>query len=220
VPADLTDRSFPVSLPHQDYAETWATILIADGLLKYPVVTSTTTPPMEDNVLRCPSGVLEMSAVTFNSKTVPASRLDSRGAMGVLHTSTRLRPNNHVFAWYGINACSSPSVRTPYSRLFIATNGRIEAGSRKTNEVRNPSEMVFLFDGLLGVNYLTNNANRINARHNKKKITNFAFVDGHAESLLTKDLPGGSSDQSSPATDFDVPNLVKFPYPKWRMDQR
>jgi prepilin-type N-terminal cleavage/methylation domain-containing protein/prepilin-type processing-associated H-X9-DG protein len=220
VPGDLTDLSYPVSLPYQDYAETWATILVADGFIKYPEVTSTTSPPMEDNILRCPSGVFEMSAVTFNNKTIPSSRLDSRGAMGVLHTSTRLRPNTHLFSWYGINACSDTNVRTPYSRMYIKTSGQIDRGIRKANEVRNPTEMVFLFDGLLGVNYLTNNANRINARHNKKKITNFAFCDGHAESLETKSLPGGSSDQSSPVSDFTVANLAKFPFPKWRLDQR
>src|SRR5687767_463023 len=116
LPADVADANYPVALPYQDYAETWATILVADGYLKYPPTTSTTNPPMEDNVFRCPSGIMEMSAVTFGSKTLPASRLDAQGAMGVLHTSTRLKPNTHVYCWYGINGCSDTAFRTPYTR--------------------------------------------------------------------------------------------------------
>jgi len=220
VPGDLVDNSFPVSLPYQNYNETWATILVADGFLKYPDVTDINSPPVEDNVLRCPSGIFEMSAVTYNSATIPGSRLDAQGAMGVLHTSTRLRPNTHLFSWYGINAASDYNIRTPHSRVTIATNGSIMGGVRKSNEVRHPTEMVFLFDGLLGVNYINNNANRINARHNKQKITNIAFEDGHVESLETKSLPGGASTASSPASEFTVANLVKYPYPKWRMDQQ
>jgi prepilin-type N-terminal cleavage/methylation domain-containing protein/prepilin-type processing-associated H-X9-DG protein len=223
VPGDLVDDKFiPTGLSYQsDYNETWATILLAEGLLKYPDAPSSVTPPQEDNVLRCPSGIFDMSAVTFVSTTVPSSRLDMQGAMAVLHTSTRLRPNTNVFSWYGINSSSTVGNRTPYVRWHIDTNGMTVAGSsRKSNEVRNPTEMVFLFDGLLGMNYMSTNANRINARHNRQKITNFAFVDGHAESLQTKDLPGGASTASTPTSVFSLANLTNYPYPKWLLNQR
>jgi prepilin-type N-terminal cleavage/methylation domain-containing protein/prepilin-type processing-associated H-X9-DG protein len=223
VPGDLVDQKFiPTGLAYQlDYNETWATILLAHGFIKYPAAPSTTTPPMEDNILRCPSGVLEMSAVTFVSTTVPSSRLDQQGAMAVLHTSTRLLPGTNVFSWYGINSSSTVGNKTPYVRWQINTNGGTVVGSsRKANEIRRSTETVFLFDGLLGMNYMSTNANRINARHNKQKVTNFAFVDGHAESLWTKDLPGGAPPTSVPTSVFALTNLVNYPYPKWFINQQ
>lgn len=223
VPGDLVDDKFiPTGLAYQsDYNETWATILISDGYLKYPDAPSTTIPPGDDNVFRCPSGIFDMSAVTFVSTTIPSSRIDAQGAMGVLHTSTRLRPNMNVFSWYGINSSSTVGNRLPTMRWRIDTNGvTVPGSSRKSNEIRNPTEMVFLFDGLLGMNYLSTNANRINARHNKQKNTNFAFIDGHGETLVTDTLPGGSGPNSVPTSVFTVANLAKYPYPKWRLDQR
>jgi len=216
VPADVRDFTRPVSLSYQDVNETWATILVADGFLTYPEVTDTNIPPSGDNVFRCPSGIAEMSAVTFSSTTVPSSRTDGRGAMGVLHTSMNLRPNMHLFLWYGINSTNS-SRQTPYTRWQVDAAGKLTK-TRRATEIRNASEMVFLFDGLYGFNYLSTNANRINARHNKQKITNFVFVDGHAESIPTKSLPGG--DGAALTTDFDAANLVNFQHPKWVLDQK
>jgi len=224
IPADVQDAKFPErpkredGTEYQDVNESWATILVADGFLSYPEVTSRTMPPGNDNVFRCPSGLPDMSTVTYLQGNVPSSRKDSRGAMASLHTSMRLRPGMNVYSWYGINATHDAGYKTPYFRNSIGADGRT-SGFRKSSEVRNSSEMVFLFDGLYGLNYLITNANRINARHNDKKITNLAFVDGHAESIQTAALPGGSSDQSSPTSEFLRANLVKYPFPKWRLDQ-
>jgi prepilin-type N-terminal cleavage/methylation domain-containing protein/prepilin-type processing-associated H-X9-DG protein len=224
VPADIQDAKFTVPSPastYQDVLETWATILISDGYLSYPEVTSTTIPPNSDNVFRCPSGLPDMSAVTYLRGDVPSSRKDGRGAMGVLHTSVRLRPNMNVYLWYGINATNT-AAKTPYRRNTIDGAGKV-AGLRKSTEINNSSEMVFLFDGCTGSNYLSTNANRINARHSGQKITNIAFVDGHAESITTKDLPGGdgNANQPSAAANFDPNgNLKNFRFPKWLLDHK
>jgi prepilin-type processing-associated H-X9-DG protein len=78
---------------------------------------------------------------------------------------------------------------------------------------------VFLFDGLLGLNYMSTNANRINARHIRLSYTNIAFFDGHAEAVRTKDLPGGDGDANPAGTTFSLANLRNYPRPLWRMDQ-
>ncbi len=145
VPADIRDLARPVSLPYQDVSETWATILVADGFLTYPDVTNTQVPPSDDNVFKCPAGVFELTTVTFNSSTVPSSRTDGRGAAGVLHTSNHLRPNKHIFLWYGVNSTNS-SAKTPYTRWTIDANGK-PTNTRKATEIKNPSDLVFLFDG-------------------------------------------------------------------------
>ena len=219
LPADIVEANYPVSLPAQGWTESWVTILLAEKLISYPPSPSAAIPPGEDNILRCPSGEFEMSAITMNSSTAPASRLDSAGAMASSHTSIRLLPNTNAFSWYGINGSTARTIPTPYWRLNINASNQA-TGWRKMNQVRYPTEMVSLFDGLLGTNYCSLNANRINARHNNKKYTNFSFLDGHVESLQTKDLPGGSSTASSPVSAFTVANLAAFPFPKWRTDQR
>ena len=220
LPSDLVDARFSVDKGSgRVWSETWATILVADGYLSYPPAPSETIPPGSDNVFHCPSGLLELSAVS-DSSTIPSSRKDAQGAMAYLNQSQRLQPGLNVFSWYGINGASSPTAPFPFRRVVSDATGKV-AGYRKSNEVRNPTEMVFLFDGILGLNYAGTNANRINARHNNQKITNLAFIDGHAESIRTADLPGGDGNANPPGTTFDPNgNLKNFPFPKWRLDQK
>jgi prepilin-type N-terminal cleavage/methylation domain-containing protein/prepilin-type processing-associated H-X9-DG protein len=219
LPSDVQDAKFPVSLSYQDVSESWPTILVADKYVTYPQdVTSTTQPPGIDTVFRCPSGVLETSASTYLSGTVPASRQDAQGAMGAVNTSMRLVPNMNVFTWYGINATNASGVPLPYSRCMIDTAGKA-TGLRKQTEIRHPTDYVFLFDGIFGFNYVSTNANRINARHGNRKYTNCLFVDGHAESVKTDTIPGGDKDANPAATSFALANCLKYPFPKWRLDQ-
>jgi prepilin-type processing-associated H-X9-DG protein len=66
------------------------------------------------------------------------------------------------------------------------------------------------------------NANRLNARHNRQKITNILFFDAHVESIPTANLPGGAGNagNSNPgAAAYSPANLAKYPRPLWRLDQ-
>jgi prepilin-type N-terminal cleavage/methylation domain-containing protein/prepilin-type processing-associated H-X9-DG protein len=217
LPADVMDDNFPVTLPYQDVSESWETILVVDKYLPYPPSTSTTVPPGDDNVFRCPTGVLEMAAQSQFSGTLPASRTDAQGAMGSMSTSIRMQPNLTVFSWYGINATNDGTIPLPYTRCRIDTSNRV-TGMSKTTRVRHPTDFVFIFDGLYGFNYVTTNANRINARHGNKKLTNCAFVDGHAETVPTRSIPGEAGVATS--ADFTVANCDRYPFPKWRLDQK
>lgn len=215
LPSDVMDQHFPTNLSYQDVHETWATILVSDKYLPYPPAPSSTEPPSQDNAFHCPTGVLEMSAVTYTSTTLPSSRTDGQGAMGSCQTSVRLNPGMNVFVWYGINATNS-SIPLPYTRCMIDSSG-VVTGLSKTTRVRNPTDYVFLFDGLYGFNYCSTNANRINARHGKRKFTNCAFVDGHAETVPTSSIPGELG--VAQTSDFSVANCNKYLFPKWRLDQ-
>jgi prepilin-type processing-associated H-X9-DG protein len=90
------------------------------------------------------------------------------------------------------------------------------------SQIRKTSEMVFLFDGI-SINLQTQNANRLNARHNKQRDTNILFFDGHAETLPTKSLPGGDGNAgvggSAASATFALTNLANYKYPLWRLDQ-
>jgi prepilin-type processing-associated H-X9-DG protein/prepilin-type N-terminal cleavage/methylation domain-containing protein len=206
----------------------WSTILVSMRYLKYPPAT-TAGPPGEDNVFRCPSGNLEIrSPITGN--TIPDSRQDARGAMGQLQQSSSLgmQPGLIVYNWYGFNATSwgykwSPFRRAGSDNTTASSTQDVVSGAEKTTRVRKSTEIVMLFDGVF-LNIQTVNANRLNARHNKKKFTNCLFADGHAETLRTKDLPGGDQDANADpgggaGKTFGLANLKNYPYPKWRLDQ-
>jgi prepilin-type processing-associated H-X9-DG protein/prepilin-type N-terminal cleavage/methylation domain-containing protein len=206
----------------------WSTILVSMHYLKYPPATSA-GPPGEDNVFRCPSGNLEFrSGITGN--TIPSSRQDENGAMGQLQQSSSLgmQPGLIVYNWYGFNATSTGYKWSPFRRVgsdntSASSTQDVVRIPDKTSRVRKATDIVMLFDGVF-LNLQTVNANRLNARHNKKKFTNCLFADGHAESLRTKDLPGGDQDaNNSPGggatVTFGLANLRNYAYPKWRLDQ-
>jgi prepilin-type processing-associated H-X9-DG protein/prepilin-type N-terminal cleavage/methylation domain-containing protein len=223
VPADVLDPAL-VSEPNgRVWSDTWVTILVGLKYLAYPPNADPVVPPSEDNVFHCPSGVLERSSITSQITSTPVSRQDAQGAMGYLNeaSSQGVRPGLRVYSWYGINAGSDttkpvapipePCRRASGTDFFV-----------KMSQVRKSSEVVFVFDGILGLNLQRTNANRLNARHNKQTSTNILFFDGHADTYRTADLPGGLGDANPAPTTFGLPNLQSAKYaggPKWRLDQ-
>jgi prepilin-type processing-associated H-X9-DG protein len=87
----------------------------------------------------------------------------------------------------------------------------------KLGSWKRSSEMVFVFDGIYlnhtadSAGVTPNRANRINARHNKRTMTNILFLDGHAISFPTKSI--------APSFDLNTVNQLKYNQPKWRKDQ-
>jgi prepilin-type N-terminal cleavage/methylation domain-containing protein/prepilin-type processing-associated H-X9-DG protein len=218
VPADVNDPALAGEAHGRVWSDTWVTILVGKKYLDYPRNLNPTDPPPSDNVWHCPSGILEQSNITSISTTTPKSRKDQLGAMGYLHESSPrgVEPGLRVFAWYGLNASSDAnSTALPFRRV----NGI--NGFSKTSHVPKSSQFVFVFDGVLGLNHQATNANRLNARHDKQRITNILFFDGHAESFRTKDLPGGEKDANPAGTTFSLGNLQQPQYNsiKWRLDQ-
>jgi prepilin-type N-terminal cleavage/methylation domain-containing protein/prepilin-type processing-associated H-X9-DG protein len=218
VPADVNDPILAGEPHGRVWSDTWVTILIGMKYVDYPRNLSATDPPPEDNIFHCPSGILEMSNITAIDTGTPNSRKDARGAMGYLHESSPrgILPGLRAFAWYGINATSSSTDPNIPCRRVTGTTG-----FTKITQVKRSSEFVFVFDGVLGLNHQATNANRLNARHDKQRVTNILFFDGHAESFKTKDLPGGDGDANPATTTFGLNNLQqpKYAFPVWRLDQ-
>jgi prepilin-type processing-associated H-X9-DG protein len=238
VPADVFYGNGDVH--GRTWTDTWVTILVADKYVPYPRKVDPVIPPGLDNVFACPSGILEQSQISSTTTNLPASRKDQNGAMGYLHQSSGpgcLEPELNVYSWYGINATSisqtvdhillpGETLRderfVPCKRVTKAA-GRV-AGAERIGNIRNASEVVFLFDGILGLNHQNTNPNRINARHSRQTVTNLAFFDGHAESIKTKNLPApvrgqGDGDCRPGSTTFSLNNLKQYGYPRWRLDQ-
>jgi prepilin-type N-terminal cleavage/methylation domain-containing protein/prepilin-type processing-associated H-X9-DG protein len=224
VPSDCRDAAGTAGA----VTDLWSTVLVGMGFLNYPPATSGTVL-QQDTVFRCPSGILETKS-NLTADTIPASRQDGDGAMAQAQGSTKLQPGLVIWNWYGINATSggerwSPMRRVPSDNTTSNSTQDLVLIPDKVTRVRNPTEMVLLFDGLF-LNLQGMNANRLNARHGNKKYTNLSFHDGHCESMRTKDLPGGDQDANNGAgsagaqATFSLANLKNYPYPKWRLDQQ
>ncbi|MDB5297685.1 MAG: hypothetical protein JWO31_3668 [Phycisphaerales bacterium] len=191
----------------------WGTILVAMNYLKYSPTATKTATPSDDSVFKCPSGITDMqiSEIQASSGAVPPNRTDRTGAAGYPHESAAvggLSPGLFVYVWYGMNGTTGSDADIPVRQVTAPSH------LRKTSYVRQPADVVCLFDGFY-MNHMSSNANRVNARHNNRKVTNLLMFDGHAESVRTKDLPGGDGVAST--SDFGATNLAKYPYPKWRM---
>ena len=202
--------------------DSWATLLVGLNYLSAPNTTDTTTPPGQDSVFKCPSGNMDTRGVSGTGTGVPDSRSkDARGAGPTPYTSGFVMPGRVVWSWYAPNATSGDDLSIPMHRV-PSDSGNTKT-PRKLASIRDSASVVILFDGIGSVNMQVQNANRLNARHGGNKQTNLLMLDGHGETLATETLPGGAGDagktaQAAAAT-FHPTNLLKFPYPKWRVNR-
>jgi prepilin-type N-terminal cleavage/methylation domain-containing protein/prepilin-type processing-associated H-X9-DG protein len=214
--------------------ESWGTILVNMRYLKNVPTAKLDNPavpqlgsskgPTISGVFYCPNGIADM-----NIGGAPQSPTDGLGAkaMRIQSTSTWIVLDN----WYGINGCTQTlapvvggagALQLPTRTIPI----RVENGSGVTYDwkslirptaLRKSSELALLYDGNWMNNTTgsigNNGAFRINARHNRMTATNILFCDGHAETVLRKQIPLDT-------TEFTLAILgTKYPYPKWRVDQ-
>src|SRR6476469_703527 len=109
--------------------------------------------------------------------SIPSSRTDARGASPYRQYSTIT--NTFVDLWYGMNADTgtSPSTGVPGREIQNSSSPYVNVAN-----VKHPSELVFIFDGM--IYHLSVNANRVNARHGGNTQTNFLLMDGHVETHI------------------------------------
>jgi len=222
IPMDCADPVLTTSAGEVS-SDFWATILVGFNYVSYPFA-DVSENAASSTVFRCPSGIAE---VPFNgglNGAIPVSRVDQNGAMGMQMDSTSLMPGKHVYCWYGLNATTGwgntndntiPIRREPPDGYTTPVWGKL--GSLKDS-----ADLVFMYDGIF-CHHAAVNANRINARHNRLRSTNLAFFDGHAETVETKNLPGGAGDAgvgNAAVTTFALANLqANYPWPHWRTNQ-
>lgn len=229
VPCDIGDWKSGAGANGYGILDNWATILVSTKYIPYPDAVPN-TPPSASNLLFCPSGLQEFVANSSISSGLPKTRVDAEGAKGAQQISQLYDPGRVVYCWYGVNGTSGsetyiPCRRWPSDGTSPTNPSKPPKPLPKITEVRKSSEVVFLFDGI-GMNIQTQNANRLNARHNKRTATNILFFDGHAETVRTADLPGGVGDagvgSSSARSTFSLTTLHTPKYasgPQWRLDQ-
>ena len=200
--------------------EPWPNILVNARLLQAPDFRRGGISQQMRSVFYCPSGLLEVTTIFSDLDAAsPSSRTDPMGsaARRCVSKSTGFE----LLCWYGINGSTSTSLLGSAPCLRVPLDGKPKndfSALTKMSRVRRSSQVVMFYDGVY-MNLFSVNANRINARHGNKKLTNLAFFDGHAETFQTASLPGGLKAATS---DFSLATLnSKYgnPAPKWRLDQ-
>ncbi len=211
--------------------ETWATLLVNGNYIKGVPTAKLDNPsmpalgssqgPVISGVFYCPNGITELTSFSAN----PSSPYDGLGAMGF---RTRSFSTNKVLdCWYGINAATQAGaggnagyLELPCRTVPQTTSGKPDYRLSNPSQIRRPSDMVILFDGIwmnasIGQGAGVNGAYRINARHGNRRYTNLLFYDGHAGTYDRKVLP-------LDVNDFTLAKLTAAPYNivKWRIDQR
>ena len=214
--------------------EHYATLLVGMKYLKAPSQADEDEVTSEGNsVFRCPNGIDVKHVVGATPSSTglgnPTSKQDSRGAMfwrrQSINTANRwLGSGVMIDTWYAANGFDTSGTATakvmidkqelwPFRKLRRNANGSIDGRLTRMSKFKKASELVLMFDGL---RMLDANSNRINARHNNKKYTNFLMADGHCITLETTSTPQLSTAQWQQA---DKSIFNAWPSPKWRLDQ-
>ena len=225
----LVPAAYKDGMPGYTYSpglsDHWSTILTYTKFLTIPITDdqSTVRVPATDSVVRCPSGVQELSMATF----APTSREDQRGAMAwrvgaslIAYDRQSPRPL-WAYVWYGMNATTAwhhannnlAFNHIPLRRLPNDI-GKKDHALLKITDIKKSSEVLFLFDGVNMQVHHAAGAQRVNARHGNRRLTNLLMFDGHAETVPSRSLP-------LVGTYLDNKVLLGSvsPYPKWRLDQ-
>jgi prepilin-type N-terminal cleavage/methylation domain-containing protein/prepilin-type processing-associated H-X9-DG protein len=203
----------------------WPAILVWGNYVKMQT-SKGNAPPPGNSIFLCPNTLEEFKGSFPTNGNIPSSRRDQRGAMpgaSNLPKSKASDPTLYVWASYGINGSTAGSKSYPFQRIPPDDLKKGRLRQITMSSIKKSGELVMIFDGYYQ-NYMSVNANRLNARHNKGTATNILMCDGHAETFRTQDLPGGLGDANlSPGPNagacYAVKNLGRYPYPRWRLDQ-
>ena len=173
--------------------EDWATILVNGKYLPAPrqpgSVNTFGDTSIGDSVFRCPNGINHRGNLA--SVPHPGTSYDQMGAVftRLLSQSTGVR----VDKWYGINGWTTSDAVTNANSFnrwaFTRFPGPTASAPQKLHKLtdfRNSAELVLVYDGFY---WHQQNSKYVNARHNQRKATNVLLADGHAETVLTKEVP-------------------------------
>jgi prepilin-type N-terminal cleavage/methylation domain-containing protein/prepilin-type processing-associated H-X9-DG protein len=228
--------------------DNWATILVGRKMLTAPSqVNFDANESRGESVLRCPSGLdvkRDTNTGIFGSGHEPTSQTDARGATFWRRVSLQgankwLATGQMIDTWYAVNAWDNGKGDNPdsynkaqrpfpFRKIRRNADGSVVGEGIKYTKFKKSGQLALVFDGLIMLDLQSSTA-RINARHNKKRSTNFLLADGHAETIETKTLPQFGLDQATPALqgsvaaalwkNADVSVFNPYPHPKWRLDQ-
>jgi prepilin-type processing-associated H-X9-DG protein len=223
VPAECRDPLSPVAAPVM--TDTWYTIFVSLSLVptqgNQRLVNPPTPPktPMGTGVFFCPSGLTDAI-----SNELPLGIVDAEGERPTRGSSASTKI--HVDSWYGMNGGTSNSGThtnhwLPGRRIPGDSNLNDYALARVSDA--GSGDIVLFFDGVF-MNQGSVDPFRVNGRHRNKTVTNLVFVDGHAEAVLRRLIPGGTTvgtvaTPSTIAPEFWNPLASGYPRTRWMLPQ-
>lgn len=119
--------------------ESWASLMVHYGDLSYPDYRSSTSPLAQDTALKCPAGTMDIASNAYNT-----SRKDGQADAAEVCVSAWGNPGLAVWSWYAPNGTSGNDAGIPMCRV----PSTLFPYGRKRNQIRNASDVVFLFDGV------------------------------------------------------------------------
>jgi len=171
--------------------------------------------PMGMGVFCCPSGAMD----AFTSGMPHAvNDVDGMRPRRVHSAETKV----YVDVWYGINGATTNT--GSHSDHWLP--GRRIPGDSNPNDTTlarlsdaGSGDVVLFFDGLF-MNQGSVDPFRVSSRHRNETATNLVFVDGHAETVARRLIPGGTTvgEVTTPSTvagEFWPPLSGKFPRTRW-----
>jgi prepilin-type N-terminal cleavage/methylation domain-containing protein/prepilin-type processing-associated H-X9-DG protein len=202
-----------------DNVNMWPVILVSGRYLPKTGITDANDGRVAYNTaFFCPSARFDQPAM--NLDLYPSSPTDPAAQRAWRSVSTApLEPGLVVDCAYGMNATTGAFdlIKFPVRRYpGNLPNGQyIDRRMTKLTNVKRPSEMAWMFDGMYG--NLMNNVHRLNGRHDNRRNTNVLMFDGSAHKFDRKTLPSDKTVFVQPTPDALT---LKWPHPKWRLDQR
>jgi prepilin-type N-terminal cleavage/methylation domain-containing protein/prepilin-type processing-associated H-X9-DG protein len=218
--------------------ENYATILVGQKYLPAPAQFDFNELEAQYNsVFRCPNSADFKHETGAGAEGLgnPQSKQDTRGAAIWRRKSLPNGLNNGVIVDtnYGISAFDQGSGQSdpqkfidkqkpwPFRKFVRNPDGTMLGEFSKLTKFKRSSELALMYDGL---RLLDADFKKVNARHNRKRYTNFLMADGHCETIETKSLPRGPGEPAPALTQAgingtDLNVFSPWPHPKWRIDQ-
>ena len=202
-----------------DNINLWPVILVSGGYLPRTGITDPNDGRVAyKSAFFCPNARYDQPATILDA--YPTSINDATASRPFRAVGTfPLHSDVVVDCTYGVNACTDrfDLFKFPIRRYpGMTMQGQwTDTRMSKLTSVRCPSETAWMFDGIYA--NLMNNAFRLTARHDKDRMTNVLMFDGSARKLDRKTMPD-TTDVFQQASPDQL--TLRFPYPKWRLDQR
>jgi len=218
--------------------EHYATILVGQRYLPAPAQFDFDNLSAQgDSVFRCPDSAdfKHETGAGAGGLGNPTSKEDTRGAAiwrrkslaNGLNTGVMVDTNYGISAFDQGSGLTNPQLfidrQKPWPfRKFIRRNDGTWLGEfSKLTKFKKSSELAIMYDGL---RLLDADFKKVNARHNRKRYTNFLMADGHCEAIESKRLPHGPGEPAPALTQAqiigtDLNVFAPWPHPKWRIDQ-
>lgn len=175
-------------------------VLVTQGYINAPISPSTTVLLDVKTILRCPSGIFELSKPSVkpgDTHARPWSSWDPECHKATAWRTTCFGQTGWIHGWYGVNGSSGSGAtyKNPFTRHPPDPGCGTPTVFHRRQSVTIPTQLILSYDGVWAHNNWTVN-DRVSARHFRvgetnqlPGATNLIMMDGHGETVQTVQIP-------------------------------